>query len=156
VHLAQLSNGDCHCTNPPPATNYQSQNVAVFKFGIRLSDDSPSRLLRVDSPMAAFGNRNTSTGEREVYWWANFNESMGSLRGTPQVLPASIRVGQCGSPDFNHDGDVGDNADIAAFFNCLAGDCCPTCDSADVDGDGDTGTDADIEAFFRIVAGGSC
>jgi hypothetical protein len=60
------------------------------------------------------------------------------------------------SADFNGDGDVGTDADIEAFFACLAGNCCPTCGSADFNGDGDVGTDADIEAFFRVLAGGNC
>lgn len=60
------------------------------------------------------------------------------------------------SADFDGDGDVGTDADIEAFFACLAGDCCAGCGSADFNGDGDTGTDADIEAFFRVLAGGSC
>jgi hypothetical protein len=60
------------------------------------------------------------------------------------------------SPDFDGDGDIGTDADIEAFFACLAGDCCPTCGSVDFDGDGDIGTDADIEAFFRVLGGGSC
>ena len=63
--------------------------------------------------------------------------------------------GHC-SADFNHDGDQRTDADIEAFFACVAGNCCATCDSADYDGDGDTATDADIEAFFRVVAGGNC
>src|SRR5256885_11981403 len=29
----------------------------------------------------------------------------------------------CGSADFNCDGDVGTDADIEAFFACLAGNC---------------------------------
>jgi hypothetical protein len=62
----------------------------------------------------------------------------------------------CGSADFNHDGDFGTDADIEAFFACLAGNCCATCGSADFNGDGDIGTDADIEAFFRVLAGGAC
>jgi hypothetical protein len=62
----------------------------------------------------------------------------------------------CGSADFNGDGDIGTDADIEAFFACLAGSCCPTCGSADFNGDGDIGTDADIEAFFRVLAGGTC
>jgi hypothetical protein len=64
----------------------------------------------------------------------------------------------CGSADFNCDGDVGTDADIEAFFACIAGNCppppCPA--SADFNGDGDFGTDADIEAFFRVLAGSSC
>jgi YVTN family beta-propeller protein len=62
----------------------------------------------------------------------------------------------CGSADFNNDGDVGTDADIEAFFACLAGSCCDTCGTADFNADGDVGTDADIEAFFRVLAGGNC
>jgi autotransporter-associated beta strand protein len=64
----------------------------------------------------------------------------------------------CGGADFNCDGDVGTDADIEAFFACLAGACpsAPCANTADFNGDGDIGTDADIEAFFRVLAGGSC
>jgi hypothetical protein len=61
-------------------------------------------------------------------------------------------------PDFNCDGDTGTDADIEAFFACIAGVCPPPpCNhTADFNGDGDAGTDADIEAFFRVLAGGHC
>jgi hypothetical protein len=59
------------------------------------------------------------------------------------------------TPDFNGDGDHGTDADIEAFFACLAGSCCPRC-TPDFDGDGNAGTDEDIEAFFRVLAGGNC
>jgi hypothetical protein len=62
----------------------------------------------------------------------------------------------CGSADFNNDGDIGTDADIEAFFACLAGNCCAACGSVDFNFDGDIGTDADIEAFFRVLAGGNC
>jgi hypothetical protein len=64
----------------------------------------------------------------------------------------------CGSADFNCDGDSATDADIEAFFACLAGTCPPPpCTStADFNGDGDSATDADIEAFFRVLAGGTC
>ena len=64
----------------------------------------------------------------------------------------------CGTADFNCDGDIGTDADIDAFFACLAGNCpaAPCTNSADFNGDGDIGTDADIEAFFRVLAGGHC
>jgi len=64
----------------------------------------------------------------------------------------------CGSADFNGDGDLGTDADIEAFFACLAGNCCASCPASgsDFNGDGDFGTDADIEAFFRVLGGGSC
>jgi hypothetical protein len=67
--------------------------------------------------------------------------------------PATLTVN---TADFNGDGDIGTDADIEAFFACLAGSCCAACGSADFNGDGDIGTDADIEAFFRVLAGGSC
>ncbi len=65
---------------------------------------------------------------------------------------------QCGSADFNCDGDLGTDSDIAAFFACLAGNCPPPpCTStADFNGDGDIGTDSDIAAFFRVLSGGAC
>jgi hypothetical protein len=59
------------------------------------------------------------------------------------------------SADFDGDGSPATDADIQAFFLCLAGTCCPRC-TADFNNDGDTGTDADIEAFFRVLAGGPC
>lgn len=62
----------------------------------------------------------------------------------------------CGSADFNHDGDMGTDADIEAYFSCLSGLCCPMCGSADFNADGDVGTDADIEAFFRVLGGQPC
>jgi subtilase family serine protease len=67
--------------------------------------------------------------------------------------PATLKVN---SADFNGDGDIGTDADIEAFFACIAGTCCATCGSADFNGDGDIGTDADIESFFRVLGGGSC
>jgi hypothetical protein len=61
------------------------------------------------------------------------------------------------SADYNSDGDTGTDADIEAFFACLAGSCCATCPpNADFNLDGDVGTDADIESFFRVLAGGAC
>ncbi len=66
------------------------------------------------------------------------------------------KFSRCGSADFNGDGSLGTDADIAAFFACLGGNCCPSCGSVDFNGDHDVGTDADIEAFFRVLSGGSC
>jgi hypothetical protein len=73
-------------------------------------------------------------------------------------LPVPTPPPACGTADFDGDGDTGTDADIEAFFACLAGTCCPTCyaGGADFNGDGDTGTDADIESFFRVLAGGEC
>ena len=65
-------------------------------------------------------------------------------------------MNSCGTADFDGDGDLGTDADIEAFFACLAGSCCPGCFGQDFNMDGDAGTDADIEAFFRVIAGGAC
>src|SRR5262249_35833113 len=72
------------------------------------------------------------------------------------VLEAHL--GECGSADFDCDGDTATDADIEAFFACLAGSCPgpPCTSSADFDNDGSAATDADIEAFFRVLAGGPC
>jgi hypothetical protein len=75
------------------------------------------------------------------------------------VFGAAVVPGApCGSADFNCDRDSGTDADIEAFFACLAGNCppAPCTSSADFNGDGDVGTDADIEAFFRVLGGGAC
>jgi uncharacterized membrane protein len=72
------------------------------------------------------------------------------------LVPLLLTPTRCGSADFNGDGSPGTDADIEAFFACIAGNCCPNCGSADFNSDGDFGTDADIEAFFRVLAGGSC
>src|SRR5262249_21375841 len=71
-------------------------------------------------------------------------------------IPIPTVPPHCGSADFNHDGDVGTDLDIEAFFACLGRSCCAACDTADFNGDGDTGTDADIESFFRVIAGAPC
>ncbi len=75
-----------------------------------------------------------------------------------QAARAYIASHSCGSADFNCDGDIGTDADIAAFFACLSGNCpaAPCASTADFNADGDVGTDADIEAFFRVLGGGSC
>jgi|GEM_PF-1978589 len=64
----------------------------------------------------------------------------------------------CGTSDYDGDSDFGTDADIEAFFACLAGSCCPTCFflGSDFNDDGDAGTDQDIEAFFRVLSGGNC
>jgi hypothetical protein len=80
--------------------------------------------------------------------WVNLDDSTSYVAVT----------GLCGTADFDCDGDIGTDADIEAFFACLAGTCpgAPCASTADFDGDGDIGTDADIEAFFRVLAGGAC
>jgi hypothetical protein len=93
--------------------------------------------------------------------WPNIVITVSNMAQTPLCydtvihIDASVLPSHC-SADFNNDGDTGTDADIEAYFACLAGNCCDTCGSADFNGDGDVGTDADIESFFRVLAGGSC
>ncbi|HYE61717.1 MAG TPA: hypothetical protein VD997_06950 [Phycisphaerales bacterium] len=65
---------------------------------------------------------------------------------------------QCGTSDYNGDGDAGTDQDIEAFFACIGGNCCAACfcQGSDFNGDGDAGTDQDIEAFFRVLGGSGC
>jgi hypothetical protein len=87
----------------------------------------------------------------------HYGQDPSSMGNGSYILHSSFAA-PCGSADFNCDGDVGTDADIDAFFRCIAGTCpSPPCTgSADFNGDGDTGTDADIESFFRVLGGGSC
>jgi hypothetical protein len=76
------------------------------------------------------------------------------LDGEPSSYLARWRYA-CAA-DFDGDGTPRTDADIEAFFACIAGNCCALCQGADFDLDGDSATDADIEAFFRVLGGGSC
>jgi uncharacterized protein (TIGR03382 family) len=91
VNIAQLSN--VGRTTSDPAFNGSLANVYVFKFGVTLdAANTADRILTVDSPLAGFGNRNTTTGDREVYWWGDMNEASGSIRGTANVATVGIHV----------------------------------------------------------------
>ncbi len=105
---------------------------------------TPAQPARLDAASARL--RGYAWGENTG--WINLDDA------TSYVGVQSL----CGSVDFNCDGDLGTDSDIAAFFACLSGSCPPPpcTSSADFNGDGDLGTDADIEAFFRVLAGGHC
>jgi hypothetical protein len=80
-----------------------------------------------------------------------------SLDGRPaNIVGRAVLPACCGSADVDGDGEPGSDADIEAFFECLAGRCCAACGVGDFDDDGDARTDGDIEAFFRVLAGGGC
>jgi hypothetical protein len=89
----------------------------------------------------------------------NFPNVIDMSASNAPILRLVVGAGTpCGTSDFDGDGDSGTDADIEAFFACLAGNCCATCyeGGADFNADGDSGTDADIESFFRVLAGGPC
>lgn len=71
----------------------------------------------------------------------------------PVIGTASSVLVWAGPGDFDCDGDLGTDADIARFFSCLSD---PSCRSADFDLDGSPATDQDIECFFRVLGGGEC
>jgi hypothetical protein len=120
-----------------------AENVGWINFGGGAMA-SPAKPARLDKGAARL--RGYAWGEN--IGWINLDDAVAFVGVT----------GLCGSADFNCDGDVGTDADIEAFFACLAGNCpgSPCMSSADFNGDGDVGTDADIEAFFRVLAGGNC
>jgi len=92
VNIAQLAN--IGRTASDPAFNPSLTNVRVFRFGMIIDSgaaDGVGRTLTVDAPAGGFGNRAT-TGDREVYWFANLNESSGSVRGTAIVNSGAINV----------------------------------------------------------------
>jgi hypothetical protein len=99
------------------------------------------------------------TAAREAFISVTLKNGAGTNIGEALVrLPLPPLTPGCGSADFDCDGDTGTDADIEAFFGCLAGECpvAPCGATADFDADGDVGTDADIEAFFRVLGGGTC
>ncbi|HYE62372.1 MAG TPA: FG-GAP repeat protein [Phycisphaerales bacterium] len=109
---------------------------------LECNDDAPG--LNYQSRVTLLLNK----GQTYAVRIAGYNGAIGQFQ---------LNVDQeCGTADFNWDGDTGTDQDIEAFFACLGGNCCPTCGSADFNGDGDYGTDQDIEAFFRVLGGGAC
>lgn len=90
VNIAQLAN--VGRTTSDPAFNSTLTNVHVFRFGFTLDSSTAFRDLTVDAPANAFGNYNSTTGERETRWWADLNENTGSIVGTALVVPGIVHV----------------------------------------------------------------
>jgi hypothetical protein len=93
VNIKQLSN--IGRTASDPAFNGNVTSVHVFRYAVQLDTSAirgGSGLLgvRFDAPASGFGNLNTTTGQREVYWYANLNEASGSIREVPTVIPGII------------------------------------------------------------------
>ena len=90
VPISQLS--DVGRTSADPAFNSQLQNIVVFRMGMEFGTVLRSEPIVIDSPVEGFGNRNTATGEREVYWFASMTEVTGSIRGTAVVEPVRLVI----------------------------------------------------------------
>lgn len=92
VNIKQLNN--IGRTASDPAFNTTISNVHVFRFAIQV-DTAAARganFLTVDAPLAGFGNLNTNTGNREVYWYADMNETAGSIRELPTIVAGTINI----------------------------------------------------------------
>jgi hypothetical protein len=130
-------------SGPSILTESGPVSAVHLEFPTSISSTFGAQVLRLGPGVYDF--------HRNVYAIASTGYTMINVTGSQlRVLPESC------SADFNNDGDVGTDADIEAFFACLAGECCFACGSSDFNADGDTGTDADIESFFRVLAGGTC
>ncbi len=134
MHFAAASTG-----TGTPSYHWRHVSIPLIDDGVVSGSTSPTLTIN--------GVRASDAGAYDVV-----------ITAMPAEILTSIvaNLGVTCSADFNGDGDTGTDADIEAFFACLAGNCCAICGTADFNGDGDVGTDADIEAFFRVLAGGSC
>jgi len=90
VPISQLAADGAGRTTADPAFNAATQNVIVFKFKITLSTDQVNRTMVVDAPAAGFGNLNSTTGVREVRWFATTSQNTGSIVGAATVSTATI------------------------------------------------------------------
>jgi len=91
VNIKQLSN--IGRTASDPAFNTQLTNVHVFRFAVQIDTSVANRSsLTVNAPADGFGNLNTTTGQREVYWYASLNEASGTIREVPTVVAGIINI----------------------------------------------------------------
>jgi hypothetical protein len=91
VNIKQLSN--IGRTASDPAFNTTLTNVHVFRFGLLIDTGITPRAMSVDIPLAGMGNLNTTTGNREVYWYGDLNEASGSIREVPTIAQGTIDTG---------------------------------------------------------------
>jgi len=90
VNIKQLN--DIGRSASDPAFNTNLTNIHVLRFAIQVDTSIAPRTLTVDAPLAGFGNRNSTTGGREIYWYATSTEATGSIREVPTINSAAINV----------------------------------------------------------------
>jgi hypothetical protein len=142
-----------------PAASFESATILSGPLTVRIRN---SNALRVGDVYPVFGHEAGSAQAFSSLVAPNIGGGrvLQMVRsGSPAITSVQVVAGSPScflNADFDGDEDSGTDADIEAFFACVAGSCCATCASADFNGDGDVATDADIEAFFRILAGQPC
>jgi hypothetical protein len=157
------------CLNGTATLDVSAADATTYSWRIASPAPGPGWTILADGPLIVSGQQvATVTGTATpslhvqsagVRFTALFRCAAGNPCSSVETDSALLTVAVCcGSADFNCDGDTGTDADIEAFFTCLAGVCpaAPCASTADFNSDGDSGTDADIEAFFRVLAGGDC
>jgi hypothetical protein len=90
VNFRQLS--EVGRTASDPAFNPATNNVALFKYGVTIDPASAKRQLVFTTPGEWLGNRNSTTGDREIYWYREGIEPSGTERGTPLIVAATVHV----------------------------------------------------------------
>jgi hypothetical protein len=94
IPISQLNNVGRSTLDP--AFSSQLQNIEVFRYAIILGPNAGRGLIELGSPLEGFGNRNTNTGEREIYWYGSMDEDSPSIRGTMVVNNAIIAPAPAG------------------------------------------------------------
>jgi hypothetical protein len=159
---------DMYRMTTPAASHVVFSGIAEFPIGLAILDTAcpPNVMVQTVFPAQPCDDPQNNPLEIDLdagtYVFALANHRADSPCTSKNnylvTISSSACVHTCGSADFNCDGDTGTDADIEAFFACIAGTCpaAPCTSTADFNGDGDVGTDADIEAFFRVLSGGTC
>jgi hypothetical protein len=90
VPISQLS--DVGRTTSDPPFSSEISNIYVLKLGIVFSQTSQPHTLVIDAPANGFGNRNTTNGDREVYWFMGMDDPFPHPggRGPAEVHAATI------------------------------------------------------------------
>jgi subtilisin-like proprotein convertase family protein len=158
VTLFSRVNGGNNSRDLSGVYGFSDSASATFASAAIASDPILSGTYRPSQALSAF-NGQLFDGT----WTFNISDRAAQDTGTVNSMSMSSPVAiscprHCGTADFNCDGNLGTDADIEAFFDCLSGTCppAPCTNSADFDGNGDVGTDSDIAAFFTVLAGGTC
>ncbi len=150
-------------------TLFNGSGNQVFQFLSAANGLPPSQTFNSSNPLPAGSyymalsyqgvQTHPTTAATDGRWHLRATQGNNGFNYAGTVLVSNSDCAPaCGTADFDGDGDTGTDADIEAFFACLAGNCCATCypGGSDFNADGDAGTDADIESFFRVLSGGPC